>query len=226
MLRTREVLERLKGAAPPAGQKAPILVYLGTLLQRGRLNSYESAELARWGRGLGTQGGGVERLRPALLLCAVGLEHVVLQYVRVPGPARVAVRLRLLLTLRPASCRRMVISQSKKELLVNWWGEGKLEASEELGDLISAAGEAQTVHAGAAAPQEAWGSQPPGSQAFDPLAGKALPACWLAQACSLRQPSASCWRPRPRSHGPPPLPLQVTRTWRSRCSSRAAPAAR
>jgi hypothetical protein len=33
-----------------------------------------------------------------------------------------------------------VLSQNKKELLSNWWNEGKLEASEEMGDLVSAAG--------------------------------------------------------------------------------------
>lgn len=36
---------------------------------------------------------------------------------------------------------RLVLSQNKKELLSNWWNEGKLEASEEMGDLVSAAGE-------------------------------------------------------------------------------------
>jgi hypothetical protein len=41
--------------------------------------------------------------------------------------------------LPPAFCR-LVLSQSKKELLLNWWNEGKLEASEEMGDLVSAAG--------------------------------------------------------------------------------------
>ncbi|KXZ42859.1 hypothetical protein GPECTOR_114g310 [Gonium pectorale] len=81
-LRTREVMDRLKAAVPPAGQKPPILVYLGVLLQRGKLNAAESGELAR-----------------------------------------------------------LVLSQNKKELLVNWWGEGKLEACEELGDAISAAGD-------------------------------------------------------------------------------------
>lgn len=81
-LRTREVVERLKGVAPTPGQKPPILVYLGALLQRGSLNALESAELAR-----------------------------------------------------------LVLAQNKKELLANWWAEGKLEASEELGDLVSAAGD-------------------------------------------------------------------------------------
>lgn len=47
VLRTREVLERLKGVPPTAGQKPAILVYLGVLLQRGRLNALESTELAR-----------------------------------------------------------------------------------------------------------------------------------------------------------------------------------
>lgn len=48
MLRTREVMERLKAVAPAAGQKPPILVYLGVLLQKGRLNALESTELARY----------------------------------------------------------------------------------------------------------------------------------------------------------------------------------
>jgi hypothetical protein len=48
MLRTREVMERLKSVAPQPGQKPPILVYLGVLLQKGKLNAQESTELARW----------------------------------------------------------------------------------------------------------------------------------------------------------------------------------
>lgn len=36
---------------------------------------------------------------------------------------------------------RLVLAQNKKELLTNWWNEGKLEASEELGDLVSTAGD-------------------------------------------------------------------------------------
>ncbi len=38
---------------------------------------------------------------------------------------------------------RLVVSQNKKELLVNWFNEGKLEPGEELGDIINAAGEAR-----------------------------------------------------------------------------------
>jgi len=34
-----------------------------------------------------------------------------------------------------------VLAQNKKDLLTNWWNEGKLEASEELGDMVSAAGD-------------------------------------------------------------------------------------
>lgn len=82
LLRTKEVMERLKTAPPQPGQKPAILVYLGVLLQKGKLNAGESVELAR-----------------------------------------------------------LVLSQNKKELLNNWWNEGKLEASEELGDLVSAAGD-------------------------------------------------------------------------------------
>lgn len=82
VLRTKEVLERLKASPTPPGQKPPLLVYLGVLLQKGKLNALESVELAR-----------------------------------------------------------LVLAQNKKELLNNWWNEGKLEASEELGDMISAAGD-------------------------------------------------------------------------------------
>ena len=37
--------------------------------------------------------------------------------------------------------RRLVLGQNKKDLLTNWYKEGKLEPSEELGDLVSAAGD-------------------------------------------------------------------------------------
>jgi clathrin heavy chain len=47
LLRTREVMERLKTVAPQPGQKPPILIYLGVLLQKGKLNALESCELAR-----------------------------------------------------------------------------------------------------------------------------------------------------------------------------------
>ena len=46
-LRTRDTLDKLKSVAPPPGQKPPLLIYLGILLQKGRLNASESAELAR-----------------------------------------------------------------------------------------------------------------------------------------------------------------------------------
>jgi hypothetical protein len=51
--RSREVLERLKSVPPVPGTKPPILVYLGVLLQRGKLNTLESAELARCASGSG-----------------------------------------------------------------------------------------------------------------------------------------------------------------------------
>lgn len=47
ILRTKEVMERLKAVAAQPGQKPPILVYLGVLLQKGKLNATESTELAR-----------------------------------------------------------------------------------------------------------------------------------------------------------------------------------
>ena len=48
MLRTKDVMERLKAVTAQTGQKPPILVYLGVLLQKGKLNALESVELARW----------------------------------------------------------------------------------------------------------------------------------------------------------------------------------
>lgn len=46
-LRTKDTLDKLKSATPPPGQKPPLLIYLGILLQKGKLNATESAELAR-----------------------------------------------------------------------------------------------------------------------------------------------------------------------------------
>lgn len=46
-LRTPATLERLRAATAAPGQKPPILVYLGLLLARGKLNAAEGAELAR-----------------------------------------------------------------------------------------------------------------------------------------------------------------------------------
>jgi hypothetical protein len=45
----------------------------------------------------------------------------------------------------PHHHHRLVLAQNKKELLTNWWNEGKLEASEDLGDMVSAAGGAATL---------------------------------------------------------------------------------
>ena len=39
--------QRFKSVAPTPGQTSPLLVYFGTLLTRGKLNGYESAELAQ-----------------------------------------------------------------------------------------------------------------------------------------------------------------------------------
>jgi hypothetical protein len=41
-LRTQQVMERLKAAVPAAGQRPPLLVYLGVLLQKGALNAGKS----------------------------------------------------------------------------------------------------------------------------------------------------------------------------------------
>eukprot|EP00210_Caulerpa_lentillifera_P001245 g1201.t1 len=43
--------------------------------------------------------------------------------------------------IESAELAKIVIAQNKKELLTNWWNEGKLEASEELGDLVKNAGD-------------------------------------------------------------------------------------
>jgi clathrin heavy chain len=47
VLRTKETIDRFKSVAPTPGQTSPLLVYFGTLLTRGRLNVFESAELAQ-----------------------------------------------------------------------------------------------------------------------------------------------------------------------------------
>ena len=46
-LRTKETIQRFKSVAPTPGQTSPLLVYFGTLLTRGKLNGFESAELAQ-----------------------------------------------------------------------------------------------------------------------------------------------------------------------------------
>ncbi|KAI9320245.1 hypothetical protein BX666DRAFT_2104787 [Dichotomocladium elegans] len=46
LLRTPETIERFR-QVPSQGQMSPILQYFGTLLERGRLNEYETLELAR-----------------------------------------------------------------------------------------------------------------------------------------------------------------------------------
>ena len=47
VLRTKEMVDRFKSVPPVAGQSSPLLVYFGTLLTRGRLNKFESVELAQ-----------------------------------------------------------------------------------------------------------------------------------------------------------------------------------
>lgn len=46
-LRTPATMDRFKSVPAPPGQPSPLLVYFGTLLQRGGLNAPESVELAR-----------------------------------------------------------------------------------------------------------------------------------------------------------------------------------
>lgn len=76
-LRTQETITRFKSINQGPGQLAVILQYFGMLLDKGKLNRYESVEL-----------------------------------------------------IRP------VLAQNRKNLLDKWRSEGKLEASEELGDLV------------------------------------------------------------------------------------------
>lgn len=47
ILRTGQTIEQFKGVPVQAGQLSPILQYFGILLERGKLNKYESLELAR-----------------------------------------------------------------------------------------------------------------------------------------------------------------------------------
>ena len=46
VLRTKETIDRFKSVPPVQGQTSPLLLYFGTLLSRGKLNAYESVELA------------------------------------------------------------------------------------------------------------------------------------------------------------------------------------
>lgn len=134
---------------------------------------------------------------------------------------------------------RLVLAQNKKELLTNWWNEGKLEASEDLGDLVSAAG-------------GYWSSdnQPAGRQARRLGAGRLVrvaaatkEAAKLGRACLYGSTQAACGfecmciRPSTQLAGsaeyertsgavPGACALQVTRTWHSRSTSCVAPAAR
>jgi clathrin heavy chain len=47
ILRTAQTIEQFKGVQVPAGQMSPILQYFGILLERGKLNKFESLELAK-----------------------------------------------------------------------------------------------------------------------------------------------------------------------------------
>lgn len=47
ILRTAQTIEQFKGVPVQAGQLSPILQYFGILLERGKLNKFESLELAR-----------------------------------------------------------------------------------------------------------------------------------------------------------------------------------
>jgi len=76
-LRTQETIQRFKSVSQAGGQLSVILQYFGMLLDKGKLNRYETVEL-----------------------------------------------------IRP------VLAQNRKNLLDKWMGEGKLESSEELGDIV------------------------------------------------------------------------------------------
>eukprot|EP01025_Chloroclados_australasicus_P037130 TRINITY_DN3781_c1_g3_i1.p1 TRINITY_DN3781_c1_g3~~TRINITY_DN3781_c1_g3_i1.p1 ORF type:complete len:1706 (-),score=246.11 TRINITY_DN3781_c1_g3_i1:418-5535(-) len=82
ILRKRETIDRLKSVPAPPGEKAPVLVYFGSLLQKGKLNQLEAVEIAK-----------------------------------------------------------LVVGQNKGSLLKTWWGQDKLEASEELGDIAKQSGD-------------------------------------------------------------------------------------
>lgn len=76
-LRTSDTIQRFKNAGQGSGQLSVILQYFGMLLDRGKLNRYESVELTR-----------------------------------------------------------PVLAQNRKNLLEKWMNEGKIESSEELGDIV------------------------------------------------------------------------------------------
>ena len=76
-LRTAETINRFKNVQSGSGQMSVILQYFGMLLDKGKLNRYETLEL-----------------------------------------------------IKP------VLAQNRKQLLTKWMGEGKLEYSEELGDVV------------------------------------------------------------------------------------------
>ncbi|EKG14677.1 hypothetical protein MPH_08150 [Macrophomina phaseolina MS6] len=76
-LRTPQTIERFKQAPPQQGQLSVILQYFGMLLDKGKLNQFETLELVR-----------------------------------------------------------PVLQQGRKHLLEKWLGEGKLECSEQLGDIV------------------------------------------------------------------------------------------
>lgn len=46
-LRTKETIERFKQVPAQPGTTNPLLVYFGTLLQKGQLNAFESVELSK-----------------------------------------------------------------------------------------------------------------------------------------------------------------------------------
>lgn len=46
-LRTQATITQLQGAPTVAGQKSPLIVYFGSLLQKGQLNAIESVEMSR-----------------------------------------------------------------------------------------------------------------------------------------------------------------------------------
>ena len=46
-LRTQATITRLQAAPTVAGQKSPLIVYFGALLQKGALNEIESVEMSR-----------------------------------------------------------------------------------------------------------------------------------------------------------------------------------
>ena len=150
VLRTKETIESFKRVPAQPGQTSPLLVYFGTILTKSALNPLESVELGRlviaqnkkqlldnwWkvrGREGGTGGGGSSG--GTLGQCWGGKLQRQLP--------------RSLLPLRPAACiiKPLPSPQSLLPPLLLCLQDGKLAASEELGDLFKGVQDWDTAQA-------------------------------------------------------------------------------